>query len=145
MENPYSQVSSGYAHPGPLSGDGTYGAARPQAAAAVPTYAAVDKSKKKKKKKKDKKKKDEKEDYTYAEVDTSKKSGKKVCIRNPTIYNSEGICINFSIGLWFFTSLHALLHFFFALGLHKRGKLLSTTIFNIQLLVLGNAFRTRKV
>ena len=88
VENPYSQVSSGYAHSGPLSGDGTDGAARPQAAAAVPTYAAVDKSKKKKKqkeekssekKKKDKKKKDEKEDYTYAEVDTSKKSGKKVC------------------------------------------------------------------
>ena len=106
MENPYSQVSSGYAHSGPLSGDGTDGAAWPQAAAAVPTYAAVDKSKKKKDKKK------EKEDYTYAEVDTSKKSGKKVCIRNPTIYNSEGICINFSIGLWSFTSLHALLHFF---------------------------------
>ena len=78
MENSYSQVSSGYAHSGPLSGDGTDGAARPQAAAAVPTYAAVDKSKKKKKKK-DKKKKDEKEDYTYVEVDTSKKSGKKVC------------------------------------------------------------------
>ena len=86
MDNTYSQVSSGYAHSGPPSGDGTDATIPQQAAAAVPTYAAVDKTKKKSKQKEDKskekkkkKKKDEKEDCTYAEVDKSKKATKKVC------------------------------------------------------------------
>ena len=56
MDNPHSQISSGYAHSGPPSGDGTDAAAHQQAAAAFPTYAAVDKTKKKKKQKEDKSK-----------------------------------------------------------------------------------------
>ena len=79
VENPYSRVSSGYAHSGPLSGDGTDGAARPQAAAAVPTYAAVDKSKKKKKKK-DKKKKDEKERTILTQRSTLQRNLARRCV-----------------------------------------------------------------
>ena len=99
-ERGYSQVQGAYAQSGPPAANGTDGAAGQEievAAAAIPTYAVVDKSKKDKKQADEKppeyafvdKSKKEKQEAaaipTYVAVDKSKKK-KKSCEEVPAVY-----------------------------------------------------------
>ena len=88
-ERGYSQVHRAYAQSGPPAASGTDGAAGQEieVAAAIPTYAVVDKSKKKKLR--------EEVPAVYAEVDKSKKKKKKVDDKNlyETLDEPKKVCI----------------------------------------------------
>lgn len=99
-EGGYSQVQGAYAQSGPPAANGTDGSAGQEieVAAAIPTYAVVDKSKKDKKQADEKppeyavvdKSKKEKQEAaaipTYAAVDKSKKKKKKSCEEVTAVY-----------------------------------------------------------
>ena len=90
-EGGYSQVQGDYAQSGPPAANGTDGAAGQEieVAAAIPTYAVVDKSRKKKKKLR------EEMPAVYAEVDKSKKKKRKVDDKNlyETLDEPKKVCI----------------------------------------------------
>ena len=102
-EGGYSQVQGAYAQSGPPAANGTDGAADQEieVAAAIPTYAVVDKSKKKKKKFR------EQVPPVYAEVDKSKKKKKKVDDKNlyETLDEPKKVC-----SLLFFVYCTAISH-----------------------------------
>ena len=91
-EGRVSQVQGAYSQSGPPAANGTDSAAEQQieAGAAIPTYAAVDKSKKKKKSR-------EEVPAVYAEVDKSKKK-KKEKIDDKNLYETldepKKVCIS---------------------------------------------------
>ena len=89
-EGGYSQVQGDYAQSGPPAANGTDGASGQEieVAAAIPTYAVVDKSKKKKKLR-------EEMPAVYAEVDKSKKKKRKVDDKNlyETLDEPKKVCI----------------------------------------------------